>query len=63
MTTHPGARVRALRDIRGLVRVSVLAGTEGTVVRGGSFGAVMVAFDNGRTVEINKSFVEVLQAR
>lgn len=57
-----GARVRATRNIRGFLRVSVRCGTTGTVVRGGNFGAVMVCFDNGPTMEISKTFVEVLPA-
>lgn len=57
-----GAHVRATRDIRGLFRILVRCGTTGTVVRGGNFGAVMVCFDNGPTMEISKTSIEVLPA-
>ena len=56
-TIEPGTRVRTKRDTYGFFRVTVPAGTHGTVEEIRDYGTIVVRFDNGHTLGMSDSFL------
>lgn len=57
MMLVPGSRVRAVRAVYSLFRISVPRGTSGTVEEVRDFGTIVVRFDNGRQLGVCDTFL------